>query len=372
MGRSGFVAGAVAALLLAAGCSSPPSAPSAPPSSPSAPSSATASTATSPARVRVVGTLTRDLKSPWGLVELPGGDLLVSSRDERTITRVDARTGRKTSLGQVPGVVPGGEGGLLGLALRDGRVYAYLTSATDNRIVRMRYGGGPGDRLGAPEPVLTGIPKGPIHDGGRIAFGPDGMLYAGTGETGKGSLAQDKGSLAGKILRMTPEGRPAPGNPFPGSVVWSYGHRNVEGLAWDADGRLWASEFGQDTWDELNLIEPGRNYGWPVVEGRAGRPGYTDPVVQWPTDEASPSGIAYARGAIWAAALRGQRLWRVPVSGAERSGEPQAFLKGEYGRLRTVLATAGGTRLWLVTSETDTRGTPGPGDDRILRLEISP
>ncbi|MGW4164267.1 PQQ-dependent sugar dehydrogenase [Streptomyces sp. NPDC004788] len=380
MGRGGVVvkgaAGAVAALLLAAGCSSPspPSPPPRPSAPPSAPSSATATataTAATP-RVRVLGTLTRDLKSPWGLVELPGGDLLVSSRDERTITRVDARTGRKTSLGEVPGVVPGGEGGLLGLALRDGRLYAYLTSATDNRIVRMRYGGGAGDRLGKPEPVLTGIPKGLIHNGGRIAFGPDGMLYAGTGETGRRALAQDKGSLGGKILRMTPEGRPAPGNPFPGSVVWSYGHRNVQGLAWDADGRLWASEFGQDTWDELNLIEPGRNYGWPVAEGRAGRAGYTDPVAQWPTDEASPSGIAYARGAIWLAALRGQRLWRVPLHGAERSGEPQAFLKGEYGRLRTVLATAGGTRLWLVTNETDTRGTPEPGDDRILRLEVSP
>ncbi|MFJ9825490.1 PQQ-dependent sugar dehydrogenase [Streptomyces sp. NPDC101160] len=379
-GRGGVVvkgaAGAVAALLLAAGCSSPstPSAPSSPPTAsapPSSPSSSPSPTATA-ARVRVLGTLTRDLKSPWGLVELPGGDLLVSSRDERTITRVDARTGRKTSLGEVPGVVPGGEGGLLGLALRDGRLYAYLTSATDNRIVRMRYGGGAGDRLGKPEPVLTGIPKGLVHDGGRIAFGPDGMLYAGTGETGRTGLAQDRGSLGGKILRMTPEGRPAPGNPFPGSVVWSYGHRNVQGLAWDADGRLWASEFGQDTWDELNLIEPGRNYGWPVVEGRAGRAGYTDPVAQWPTDEASPSGIAYARGAIWLAALRGQRLWRVPLSGAERSGEPRAFLKGEYGRLRTVLATAGGTRLWLVTNETDTRGTPEPGDDRILRLEVSP
>ncbi|MER7538041.1 PQQ-dependent sugar dehydrogenase [Streptomyces sp. NPDC097704] len=326
-------------------------------------------TASAAGRVSVAGTLTEGLKSPWGLAELPGGDLLVSSRDERTITRVDGRTGAKTLLGTVPGVVPGGEGGLLGLAVRDGRVYAYMTTSSDNRIVRMRYGGGKGDRLGPPEPVLTGIPKGFVHNGGRIAFGPDGMLYAGTGETGRKGLAQDRSSLGGKILRMTPEGGPAPGNPFPGSVVYSYGHRNVQGLAWDPRGRLWASEFGQDTWDELNLIEPGRNYGWPVVEGRAGRAGFVDPVAQWPTSEASPSGIAYARGAIWLAALRGERLWRVPLSGAERSGEPEAFLKGGYGRLRTVLA-AGGDRLWLVTSETDTRGTPGPGDDRILRLEV--
>ncbi|MEV6326786.1 PQQ-dependent sugar dehydrogenase [Streptomyces sp. NPDC051909] len=361
-----------AALLFAAGCSSgPSSAPSAPPSSPPPASSAPAPTG-SPAAgtVRVAGTLTEGLKSPWGLAELPGGDLLVSSRDERTVTRVDGHTGRQTPLGVVPGVEPGGEGGLLGLAVREGWVYAYLTGGSDNRIVRMRYGGGAGDRLGAPEPVLAGLPKGFVHDGGRIAFGPDGMLYAGTGETGRAGLAQDRDSLGGKILRMTPEGRPAPGNPFPDSLVYSYGHRNVQGLAWDADGRLWASEFGQNTWDELNLIRPGRNYGWPVVEGAAGRAGYTDPVAQWPTSEASPSGIAYARGAIWMAGLRGERLWRIPLSGAERSGEPVAFLEGEYGRLRTVQATAGGDRLWLVTNETDSRGTPGPGDDRILRLEL--
>ncbi|MFF0559123.1 PQQ-dependent sugar dehydrogenase [Streptomyces sp. NPDC004266] len=368
-----------AALVLVTGCSSgstgerpaPPSA-SARPSTSAPPSGSPPPSPSSPSaagRVSVAGTLAEGLKSPWGLARLPGGDLLVSSRDERTITRVDGRTGAKTPLGEVPGVVPGGEGGLLGLAVRDGRVYAYLTAASDNRIVRMRYGGGAGDRLGPPEPVLTGIPKGFVHNGGRIAFGPDGMLYAGTGETGRTGLAQDRSSLGGKILRMTPEGRPAPGNPFPGSVVYSYGHRNVQGLAWDPEGRLWAAEFGQNTWDELNLVEPGRNYGWPEVEGRAGRAGFTDPVAQWPTSEASPSGIAYARGAIWMAALRGERLWRVPLSGAERSGEPEAFLKGGYGRLRTVLA-AGGDRLWLVTSETDTRGTPGPGDDRILRLEV--
>ncbi|MBD0710585.1 MULTISPECIES: PQQ-dependent sugar dehydrogenase [unclassified Streptomyces] len=322
-----------------------------------------------PGGAKVTGTLAEGLPSPWGLAALPGGDLLVSSRDERTVTRIDGRTGARSPLGEVPGVVPGGEGGLLGLAVRDGWVYAYLTAESDNRIVRMRYGGGAGDRLGAPEPVFTGIPKGRIHNGGRIAFGPDGMLYAGTGETGRTGLAQDRSSLGGKILRLTPEGAPAPGNPFPGSPVYSYGHRNVQGFAWDGDGRLWAAEFGQDTWDELNLVEPGRNYGWPVVEGRAGRAGFVDPVAQWRTSEASPSGIAYARGAIWMAGLRGERLWRIPLSGEERSGDPRAFLIGEYGRLRTVLATGGGGLL-VVTSETDGRGTPEPGDDRILRVEV--
>lgn len=367
-----------AVLVLVAGCSSggtedrPGTAPpTSAPASATAPASPSGS-ATAPAggRVTVTGTLTEGVKSPWGLAELPDGDLLVSSRDERTITKVDGTTGAKTSLGEVPGVVPGGEGGLMGLAVRDGWVYAYLTAESDNRIVRMRYGGAEGDRLGAPQPVLTGIPKGLVHNGGRIAFGPDRMLYAGTGETGRTGLAQDRESLGGKILRMTPEGEPAPGNPFPGSVVYSYGHRNVQGIAWDDEGRLWAAEFGQNTWDELNLVEPGKNYGWPEAEGQAEKAGFVDPVAQWPTSEASPSGIAYARGAIWMAGLRGERLWRIPLSGAERSGDPEAFLSEEYGRLRTVLA-AGGGRLWLVTSETDGRGTPGPGDDRILRLEVS-
>ncbi|MGA5216881.1 PQQ-dependent sugar dehydrogenase [Streptomyces cinereoruber] len=364
--------GGAVALVLAAGCSSGNGSSGSTEERPRTPPSASASgTAAPPAAtgVAVAGTLTEGLASPWGLAELPGGDLLVSSRDERTVTRVDGRTGARTPLDEVPGVVPAGEGGLLGLAVRDGWVYAYLTASSDNRIVRMRYGGGAGDRLGPPEPVLTGIPKGFTHNGGRIAFGPDGMLYAGTGETGDTGLAQDRESLGGKVLRMTPEGRPAPGNPFPNSVVYSYGHRNVQGLAWDADGRLWAAEFGQNTWDELNLVEAGRNYGWPEAEGRAGKKGFVDPVAQWRTSEASPSGIAYARGAIWMAGLRGERLWRVPLSGAERSGEPEAFLEGDHGRLRTVLAT-GGDRLWLVTSETDTRGTPGPGDDRILRLRV--
>ncbi|MFB7372699.1 PQQ-dependent sugar dehydrogenase [Streptomyces sp. NPDC056222] len=371
MGRAFVGAVCAAAVLgLVTGCSSGEGG-SGPASSPtSAPPSASRSgTGGAPAEVRVAGTLTEDLESPWGVAALPGGDLLVASRDERTITRVDAKTGTKTLVGEVPGVVPGGEGGLMGLAVRDGLVYAYFTAESDNRIVRMPYGGGSTDRLGAPEVVLSGIPKGSVHNGGRIGFGPDGMLYAGTGERGETGLSQNLESLGGKILRMTPDGKPAPGNPFPGSLVYSYGHRNVQGLAWDTDGRLWAAEFGQNTWDELNLIQPGKNYGWPTVEGSSDVSGFVNPVAQWRTDEASPSGIAYAEGAIWMAGLRGERLWRIPLSGAERAGEPEAFLVEEYGRLRTVLA-AGDGRLWLTTSETDSRGTPGPGDDKILRLEV--
>ncbi|MFI2208274.1 PQQ-dependent sugar dehydrogenase [Streptomyces sp. NPDC020141] len=327
--------------------------------------------------VRTASTLTEGLKSPWGVAVLPGGDLLVASRDEGTVTRVGAEDGKKTPVGSVPGVSPGGEGGLLGLAVSpafasDRQVYAYFTTESDNRIARMLFDERKpaGQQLGAPDTVLRDIPKGLTHNGGRIAFGPDKMLYAGTGEVGETGLAQDPESLGGKILRMTPDGRPAPDNPKPDSLVYSLGHRNVQGLAWDSRDRLWAAEFGQNTWDELNLIEPGKNYGWPEVEGRGGKAGFVDPVAQWPTEEASPSGIAYAEGSIWMAGLRGERLWRVPLDGTKPSADPEAFLTGKHGRLRTVVA-AGGSRLWLVTSETDTRGTPERGDDRILGLEVS-
>ncbi|WSB05347.1 PQQ-dependent sugar dehydrogenase [Streptomyces sp. NBC_01794] len=377
---------AAAVLLLSAGCSSgedtTPAGRKGTTPATGAPSGSASGGSPSPqgppakGSVKVLSTLTEGLKSPWGVAALPDGDLLVASRDEGTITRVDAESGKQTVIGSVPGVAPGGEGGLLGLAISpsfasDRQVYAYFTTESDNRIARMLYDERKpaGQQLGAPDTVLRGIPKGVVHNGGRIAFGPDKMLYAGTGETGDTGLAQDKKSLGGKILRMTPDGRPVHGNPEADSIVYSYGHRNVQGLAWDADKRLWAAEFGQNTWDELNLIEPGKNYGWPEAEGKAGKPGFVDPVAQWKTADASPSGIAYAEGSIWMAALKGERLWRIPLAGAEPSAEPQSFLIGKYGRLRTVLS-AGGDKVWLVTSETDTRGTPEPGDDKILRLEV--
>ncbi|MEU0676817.1 PQQ-dependent sugar dehydrogenase [Streptomyces sp. NPDC006172] len=377
---------AVSALLLAAGCSSGGGGAAGGAARPSAaPTSTASSPAQSPAEaappakgtVKVVRTVAEGLNSPWGLAPLPEGGLLVASRDEGTITRVDEATGKKTLLGEVPGVSAAGEGGLLGLALSpdygaDHMVYAYFTSASDNRVVRMLYDARrpAGEQLGAPDTVFKGIPKGMIHNGGRIAFGPDRMLYAGTGETGDVGLAQNKESLGGKILRLTPEGEPAPGNPFPDSPVYSYGHRNVQGLAWDSRQRLFAAEFGQKTWDELNAITPGGDYGWPEAEGKSDDPAYRNPVAQWSTDQASPSGIAYAKGSIWMAGLRGKRLWRVPLKGTQASAAPQAFLEGEYGRLRTVVA-AGGDKLWVTTSNTDGRGAPKEGDDRILELRVS-
>ncbi|WP_438291520.1 PQQ-dependent sugar dehydrogenase [Streptomyces sp. HUAS TT7] len=373
---------AAAALVLAAGCSSPDAGPQGrgAPSGPKASPSATPHAQLPPANgsVKVARTVTEDLKSPWGIAPLPEGGLLVGSRDDGSVVLVDAQTGRKTAVGSVPGVDHQGEGGLLGLALSpsyasDHLLYAYFTTESDNRIARMIYDPQrpAGQQLGAPDTILRGIPKGNNHNGGRIAFGPDRMLYAGTGETGERGLAQDKKSLGGKILRMTPDGQPAYGNPEADSLVYSYGHRNVQGLAWDGENRLWASEFGQDTWDELNLVEPGKNYGWPVVEGKGNKPGYVDPVVQWKTSEASPSGIAFAAGSVWIASLKGERLWRVPLDGTKPLADPEAFLTGQYGRLRTVLPAGSGGKLWLLTNNTDSRGKPKPGDDRILELDVT-
>lgn len=378
-----FRLAAAAALVLAAGCSSgddDSSGGSAEESSSAAPagsggSGEQGSPPPDKGSAKVVGTVAENLRTPWGLAELPGGDLLVSSRDSGTVYHVAAKGGKVTEAGEVPGVQgdPGNEGGLLGLALgADEMVYAYFTSDSDNRIVRMTYDsdGPEGNRLGAPDTVFRGIPKGGRHNGGRIAFGPDKMLYVGTGEAGDPALAQDRESLGGKILRMTPDGEPARGNPDAGSVVYSYGHRNVQGLAWDDDKRLWAAEFGDQKWDELNLIEPGGNYGWPEAEGKENREGMIDPVVQWATPDASPSGIAFADGSIWMASLRGERMWRIPLDGEKAAADPQAFFDGEYGRLRTVQRASDGDLL-LMTNETDLRGTPEKGDDRILRVEVS-
>jgi glucose/arabinose dehydrogenase len=323
---------------------------------------------------KVVDTIATGLSTPWGIAFLPDGDAIVTERDSTRVLLLEAPSYDAREVGSIDAAVGlgdvGGEAGLLGVAVspsfdRDKMLFFYFSTDSDNRIVKAPLRGG---RLGEQQVIVEGIPQGHIHDGGRLAFGPDGYLYASTGETGQPELAQDKGSPAGKILRMTVDGEPAPDNPFPGSRVWSYGHRNVQGLAFDDDGRLWASEFGDQTYDELNLIEAGNNYGWPMVEGRAddqgGGDGLTDPQVTWDTDEASPSGLAYLDGYLWLASLRGERLWRVAVDGA-KAGKATDFFVGDYGRLRTVVAAPDGN-LWLTTSNRDGRGDPAEQDDRIL------
>lgn len=192
------------------------------------------------------------------------------------------------------------------------------------------------------------------------------MLYAGTGDAGNSSGSQDLDYLGGKILRMTPDGDVPDDNPYPGSLVYSLGHRNVQGIAWAEDGTMFASEFGQDTWDELNVIEPGSNYGWPIVEGQADDPDYVDPVQQWRPADASPSGLTVAGDTVYIANLRGERLRAIPV---DDLGSATDYYVGEYGRLRDVTPAPDGGLL-VLTNNTDGRGSAGPDDDQLLHIAL--
>lgn len=333
-------------------------------------SSGSPSTTQASPRPRFDRVVASGLNVPWEIAFLDSGDALVPERDTARIVRVTPN-GKTSGLGEVPDVDTraegsSGEGGLLGIALapdeRD--LFAYLSTTSDNRVVRMRLREG---RLGSPRNVLTGIPRSVHHNGGRIVFGPDGLLYVSTGDAEDSSNSQDRESRGGKILRITPGGKQAPDNPFD-NEVFSYGHRNVEGLAFDADDRLWASEFGASETDELNLVQAGENYGWPQVEGRGGDDDLVDPKVTWGTSECSPAGVAIARSTAFVGALQGECVFSVALSGTKTS-EPERLLGDEYGRLRTPVAAPDGA-LWVTTSNTDGRADPGPKDDRILRVTL--
>ena len=306
-------------------------------------------------------TLAHGLDHPWGIDFLPSGNALVTERDSGRVLRVRPSGGVR-HVGTVPGVHNGGgEGGLLGLAVsptfsRDRWVYLFVTTRADNRIVRVRY---TSSGLGAPEVLVAGIPRALTHNGGGLMFSR-GSLFASTGDTRRPELAQRRGSLAGKVLRMKPDGSPQDGNPF-GNRVFTRGHRNPQGLVRDRYGRVWCSELGDNTWDELNWIRSGRNYGWPGAEGSDGPGGRTNPFVQWHTDECSPSGVAVARGRAWVGALRGECLWRIGLSGRVRHQKTRYF-HGRFGRIRMVKRAPDGS-LWIGTSN-------GGAADRIVRIRL--
>lgn len=385
-GAAALLASAVAFVLAACTGSSTPSAtvgPTEAVTTPSAaPSSSSPSPSTSPsaAPVEDLGPLVpsgdpvpvaSNLPAPWSIAVLGDGAVLVSLRDSGQIVEIGA-DGAAVPVTTVPGVSAAGEGGLLGIAtLADASgtwLYAMFTGDSDNRVVRMPLGGTAGARtVGEAAPVLTGLPKASNHNGGRIAFGPDGMLYVTAGDASSGSNAQTLDSLGGKILRVAPDGSVPADNPFPGSAVWSLGHRNPQGIAWADDGTLWAAEFGQDTFDEINRIVPGGNYGWPIVEGIAGDPNLIDPVQQWPTDDASPSGVAVVGDTVFMAGLGGERLWSIDFAGAA-----QPWYQGsQLGRVRDVVRGPGSS-LYLLTNNTDGRGTPRAGDDVLYRIDLVP
>jgi glucose/arabinose dehydrogenase len=324
-----------------------------------------------------VTTIAADTDVPWGLAFLPDGSALMNERDTHDVVHVTA-AGQKTVAGTVPGVSgTDGEGGLLGLALSphfdaDHWIYIFHTTATDNRIVRFRYDNGSLD-LASEQVLLSGIARNKFHNGGRLRFGPDGKLYAGTGDAQNGSNAQNLNSLNGKILRLNPDGSVPADNPFPGKYVFSYGHRNIEGLAFDSRGRLWEAELGNSIMDELNLVQRGRNYGWPACEGTAGScgdPTFVAPLQTWPVAAASPSGLTIVHDTLYMAALRGTQLWRMTITGRTTT-TPQAYFTGTYGRLRTVERGPDGG-LWLTTSNGgDKDSIPNNSNNQILHVALA-
>ncbi len=367
-----------AASMVLVGCQPEPAGPLATMPVPSSTPSASASGP--PETVQPVGepvTIVGGLAAPWSMVRLESGSTLISERDSGVVKELTP-DGALRDAATIPGVVHSGEGGLLGLEFVSGDdagtsgdwLYAMFTADSDNRVVRFPLQGTPGSyALGAGEEILTGLAKAGNHNGGRIKLGPDGMLYVTIGDAGDTARSQSLDSPNGKILRIALDGGIPADNPFPGSPIWSYGHRNPQGIAWDADGQLWAAEFGQNTWDEFNYITASANYGWPVVEGATEDPAFSNPSYQWSTSDASPSGLAYVRGTFFMAALRGERIWAIyPTASGTTAVE---YFTGAYGRIRDVTAGPDGT-LWLLTNNTDGRGDPADGDDRIIQVELAP
>ncbi|GAB3278967.1 PQQ-dependent sugar dehydrogenase [Sinomonas notoginsengisoli] len=352
LAMAGTTAGAAAAL---AGCT----ASSAPPDA-TAPSSVSGASGGPGSGPRVVATVAEELDTPWSIALLPGGSALVSERGTGRIVEVAAGGGAPREAGRVSVRTNTSEGGLLGLELsprfaEDSTVFAYYTASGGNRVVSLRWDG---RNLGGERVLVDGIAAAAIHNGGRIKVGPDGLLYIGTGDATRQSSAQDRGSLNGKVLRVAPDGAAAPGNPF-GTRVYTLGHRNVQGLAWDSGGRLWASELGPDRDDELNLLTAGSQYGWPDVTGTRSANGSVPAVHVWPsTADASPSALAIADDVAYVACLRGERLWRVPLpapgapvpAGGTLPGAGE-FFRSQYGRLRDVVRVPGKRELWIATNE---------------------
>lgn len=361
-------------LALAAGCGDGAPEPGPTPSPEPAPPPGAATPPGGPQVTDETQVIATGLRVPWDIAFLPDGAALVTERTTGRIVRLgpgsEGGRPRVAAAATVEGVDFTGEGGLLGIAVSpeyedDETIFIYYTTAEDNRIARLTLGE-------EPEPILTGIPSAGNHNGGRLAFGPDGYLYASTGDAGQPGSSQDPDSLAGKILRMTSDGEPAPDNPF-GNYTWAYGLRNVQGLAWDEADRLWATEFGDQRWDEINLIEPGNNYGWPHVEGTGGEEPYVDPLMTWRPEEAACSGAAVVGATLVAACLRGQRLWLMELTGSGTIlGAARPLLVQEYGRLRAAVVAPDGS-LWVTTSNRDNRlpGGPGPDDDRIIRVGVA-
>jgi glucose/arabinose dehydrogenase len=312
--------------------------------------------------------IAEDLDIPWEVAFLPSGEALVTER-----TGTLKLIGGQERAFNIDGVEHVGEGGLLGVVLHpdyaeNNWIYLYFTTRESgqlsNNIVRFELRD---NKLSKDTDILTGIPASSNHNGGRMAFGPDKYLYVGTGDAANASLAQDTESLAGKILRLRDSGVPAPNNPF-GNEVYSYGHRNVQGMAWDKDDKLWATEHGPSAHDEINLITSGSNYGWPTITGDQTSSGMKAPVRHSGADETwAPSGMTYTGGSLFFGGLRGQSLYQAKVDGQNLN--LKAHFRSEYGRIRTAVAHR--DSIYILTSNTDGRGSPSSGDDKLVRLSTT-
>ena len=372
-------------------------------------------------------TLVTGLKAPWELLFLPDGQALVDERDTGRILLVskDLKVSKIGFTNTAPPCKKFCEGGTLGMAYAADRfgnklsLFVFQTTVDDNRILKYDLNTNKAGNwsLANKRVLLKGIArsgKSTTHNGGRLAIGPDGKLWVSLGDSGmKGFTSQNWGQLAGSVLRMNLDGTIPEDNPRENSLIWAKGLRDTQGMAWDNYGNLWTTEFGQDTWDELNLLERGKNYGWPIAEGfykfvetplEPGNPGsngqgtaenpapkptipsmpsdvelvtdsrYTPPVFAWHPSEAACSGITFVKGSLISACLRGGKLWVIPVRDDKKLGKPKEFFKGEFGRLRKATVAPDGS-LWLITSNRDGRGGwssggENPQDDRIIRVEL--
>lgn len=310
-------------------------------------------------------TVAKDLEVPWALAFLPDDSLIFTERGGK----VSILEGTNVkSVGNIT-VTQNSESGLLGIAVdpkfnENHYIYLYYTNGNNNQISRFILN----DTLTNETVLVNNIPAAAIHNGGRLKFGPDGKLYATTGEAGNTALAQDLNSLGGKILRINTDGSIPSDNPF-GTYVYSYGHRDPQGIAWGPKGIMYSSDHGDEANDELNIIKKGENYGWPDYEGNNTATGYIKPIRAYTEFTLAPSGITYYQNAVWMAGLRGTQLRKLTLSsdGSSVIGEKAFFT--QFGRIRDVVEYKG--YLYICTSNRDGRGTPQNGDDRILKIKIS-
>lgn len=321
--------------------------------------------------IKDIEVIAENLAIPWELAFLPDGDILVTERLGNL-----KRIGKKKHVYTIEGVRHAGEGGLLGLALHprfteNHWIYLYFTTASNNglknKVERYRLDD---NSLSEKQIIIDGIPGAPYHDGGRIAFGQDGYLYVATGDAGQSNLAQDTNSLAGKILRLKDDGQIPHDNPF-SNAIYSYGHRNPQGLAWDNKGRLWATEHGRSGilsgLDELNLIDKGKNYGWPVIQGDEKRNSMESPIIQSGAYETwAPAGLVFFDDSLFFGGLRGESIYRAKILD-DGTVTLRSYFHQEFGRIRTVVLGPDGF-LYITTSNTDGRGKPKIGDDKIIRI----